>query len=95
MKYRIEYHRDGILRSVTFASAEEKGLVGDYHKGKPYGPVPDDIADSLPYRARAAFWRGANGWHNGIGWRFDLHRKRDNVPIGTVLATPIWESFPA
>jgi hypothetical protein len=93
--YRIEYHRGGILRKVAFVAAEEKGLVGDYHRGKPYGPVPDDIADSLPQRARAAFWRGANGWHTVTGWRYDLERKRDGAPIGTVFATPIWESFPA
>jgi hypothetical protein len=95
MLYRIEYHRGGILRKVAFVAAEEKGLVGDYHRGKPYGPVPDDIADSLPHRARAAFWRGANGWHTVTGWRYDLERKRDGAPIGTVFATPIWESFPA
>ena len=90
VKYRVEYHKGGTMLAKTACTAEEKFLVGDYFEGKPYGPVPDAIAKCLPYNTRASFWRAANGWYVESPfphWRFDLTRKRDGAPMGTVFAT--------
>lgn len=98
MMYRVEYHRCGVLRGVFRVPAESKVLVGDYVHGKPYGPNPDAIADYLPYHVRSAFWRGANGWYVESPlrhWRFDLYRKSDNAPLGTVFAFIDGESVAA
>ncbi len=95
VKYRVEYRVGGVMLKKAIMVGEEKGFVGDYIGGKPYGPVPDAIAAFLPYHARAAFWRAANGWHTESPfphWRFDLWRKRDGVPMGSVFATIETES---
>ena len=94
MRYRIEFHQGGILRKVFEAHGEEKGLIGDYVGGRPYGPVPDSIEAGLPYAMRPAFWRDACGWYRESPfphWRYDLWRKRDGAPLGTVFATLIRE----
>ena len=90
IKYRVEYHKGGTMLTKALCAAEERGLVGDYFEGKPHGPARDDIAALLPYNAQAAFRRCVHGWYVETPcphFRFDLTRKRDGAPMGTVFAT--------
>ena len=92
MYYRIEYHCDGLLRKVYYVGAIERGLVGDYVKGIPYGPNNEQVVAGLPFNKRKAairalWWTGS--MHNSNAsdvQHMHLTRKRDAAPMGTVYA---------
>ena len=93
MKYEIELHRHGVMIDKFVVSARERGVVGNYHNGKPYGPDELQVIKGLPYKYRKAFERGSGFWctHLSDVQRADLNRKKDNAPMGSIFARLIAE----
>lgn len=93
MKYAIELHRHGVVIDRFTVAARERGVVGNYHKGKPYGPDESQVLKGLPYRYRKAFERGSGFWctHLSDVQRADLNRKSDGAAMGSVFARLIPE----
>lgn len=87
MKYEIELHRHGIIIDKFVVSARERGVVGNYHNGKPYGPDESQVIRGLPYQYRKAFERGSGFWcTNSDVQRADLNRKKDGAAMGSIFA---------
>jgi hypothetical protein len=88
MKYRIELHRHGVLIDSFTVSARERGIVGNWYNGKPYGPNESQVMQGLPYAYRKAFERGTGFWCTNLSdvQRADMNRKRDGAAMGSLFA---------
>lgn len=89
MRYKIEFHKYGVLRDSFVVRAIPAGIVGDYVNGVPYKPDPAQIRAGISHHLRMAFDRSM-GWHCESPFpyfRFDLRRAKDSAPMGTIFAT--------
>lgn len=93
MKYEIELHRYGVMLDKFTVAARERGVVGNYHNGKPYGPDESQVIKGLPYQYRKAFERGSGFWctHMSDVQRADMNRKKDGAAMGSLFARLIAE----
>ena len=88
MKYEIELHRYGILLDKFVVSARERGVIGNYHNGKPYGPDESQVIAGLPYQYRKAFERSSGFWCTNMSdiQRCDMNRKKGGAAMGSLFA---------
>lgn len=88
MKYEIELHRFGVLIDKYTVTARERGAIGNYHNGRPYGPDESQVVRGLPYQYRKAFERGSGFWCTNLSdiQRADMNRKKDGAAMGSLFA---------
>lgn len=93
MKYKIELHVNGTCIDRFVVKAVERGVVGNYHNGKPYGPDTEQVYKGLPYAYRKAFERSSGFWCTNLSdvQRCDMNRKKDHAAMGSIFATFIPE----
>ena len=87
LTYEIEFHSHGVLRRKFKVQAIERGVIGNYLNGVPYGPDESAVVDGLPFHVRKAASR-ALFWCTNMSdvQRMDLNRKSDGAALGSIFA---------
>jgi hypothetical protein len=99
LTFTVQLNRHGAVFFKTTVKAKESGIVGDWYNGKPYQPDSDEVRAAIPFLFRPAFDRAVLRWSetNGANQSRLLPlmtelRGLRGQPLGTLFATPNWES---